>query len=167
MQTTDNQKELFIVVDESDKILDYKTRYECHHNKNLIHRSSGVFLFNSKGEIALQKRSMTKDTYPGFYTLTASGHAAKGESYLQSILREMNEEIGVENIQLEYVSKQLIENPTEREIGALFKGVYSGEFKPDSNEVEGVYYFNKSQILKIQEKITHWCLVSLKVIGWL
>lgn len=167
MKTTDNQKELFIVVDEKDKILGYKTRYECHHNKNLIYRTIGVFLFNSKGEIALQKRSMTKDTLPGFYTFTASGHVAKGESYLKTALREMEEEIGVTGLQLEYVSTQLIEDKTEREMDTHYKGIYNGKFKINKDEVEEVYYFNKSQIAKIIDHTTLCCLVGLKTLGWL
>ncbi|MEK7078845.1 MAG: NUDIX domain-containing protein [Patescibacteria group bacterium] len=165
MQTTDNQKELFIVVDEKDKIVGYKTRYECHHDKNLIHRSIGVFLFNSKGEIAFQKRSLTKDTSPGFYTMSTSGHVAKGESYLQAALREMEEEIGVTGVQLEHVSTQLMEDPREREMGCLFNGVYNGEFKINKDEVEDVYYFSKSQIAKIIHKVTPCCLASLKILG--
>lgn len=165
MQTTDNQKELFIVVDEKDKIVGYKTRYECHHDRSLIHRSIGVFLFNSKGEVAFQKRSMTKDTSPGFYTMTASGHVAKGETYLQAALREMEEEIGVSSMQLEHVSTQLIEDQREREIVCLFKGEYNGKFKINKDEVEGVYYFNKSQIAGITHKVTPCCLVSLKTLG--
>lgn len=167
MQTTDNQKELFIVVDEKDKILGYKTRYECHHDRSLIHRSIGVFLFNSKGEVALQKRSLTKDTSPGFYTMSTSGHVAKGESYLQAALREMEEEIGVIGLQLEHVSTQLMEDQREREMGCLFKGVYDGEFKINKDEVEGVYYFSKSQIAKITHSITHCCLISLRILGLL
>lgn len=167
MQTTDNQKELFIVVDEKDKIVGYKTRYECHHDKNLIHRGVGVVLFNSKGEIAFQKRSQTKDHYAGLYTLTASGHVSKGESYLQAVIRELKEEVGVKNIKLEFISKRLIEFEKEREMDTLFKGIYNGEFTIDSNEVEGVYYFNKSQIFTIKNQMTSYCLSSLEVLGWI
>lgn len=165
MQTTDNQKELFIVVDEKDKIVGYKTRYECHHDRSLIHRSIGVFLFNSKGEIAFQKRSMTKDTWPGLYTMTTSGHVAKGETYLQAAEREMEEEIGITGLQLEHVSTQLMEDPREREMGCLFKGVYDGKFNINRDEVEGIYYFGKSKLAEIIHEVTPCCLKSLKILG--
>jgi len=153
------------VVDEKDIIIGHRTRYECHHNKSLIHRSIGVFLFNSKGEVAFQKRSMTKDTWPGFYTLTASGHVAKGESYFQAAQREMEEEVGVTGLLFEHVSTQLMEDQREREMGCLFKGVYDGTFLINTEEVEGVYYFSKSQIRDIVDKITPHCLISLRILG--
>ncbi|PIY69522.1 NUDIX hydrolase [Candidatus Roizmanbacteria bacterium CG_4_10_14_0_8_um_filter_39_9] len=167
MQTTDDQKELFIVVDEQDNIKEFRTRGECHQNRNLIHRAVDVVLFNTKGEIAFQKRSMTKDTSPGFYSISASGHVSKGESYLQAAVREMEEEIGVRSIKLEYVATQLAESPKEKEMFMLFKGTYDGNFKINKDEVEGVYYFNKSQMAKIKKCITPCSLASLKILGWL
>ncbi|MBI4973345.1 NUDIX domain-containing protein [Candidatus Roizmanbacteria bacterium] len=167
MQTTDNQKELFIVVDEKDNILGYKTRYECHHDKNLIHRGVGVALFNLIGEIAFQKRSKTKDHYPGLYTLTSSGHVSKGESYHRAATRELKEEVGVENIKLEFVSKRLIVFEKEKGMDTFYKGTYNGEFVIDRKEVDGIYYFSKSQILTIKHQMTSYCLSSLEVLGWI
>ena len=74
MKYTDNQNELFDIVDEDDQVIGQATRGEVHRNKNLIHRSIGVCVFNSKGEIYLQKRSSTKDTDPGKWTISCSGH---------------------------------------------------------------------------------------------
>ena len=167
MQTTDDQTELFIVVDEHDNIKEYRTRSECHQDRNLIHRAVDVVLFNVKGEIAFQKRSMTKDTSPGFYSISASGHVSKGESYLQAAAREMKEEIGIKDIKLEYVATQLAESSNEKEMFTLFKGQYDGNFNINKDEVEGVYYFNKSEIAKIKKHITPCSLASLKILGWL
>ena len=80
----DDQKELFVVVDKNDRILGHRTRYDCHHDKSLIHRGIEIVIFNSKGEILLQKRSKKKDLYPGLYTVSTGGHVTKGESYRQS-----------------------------------------------------------------------------------
>lgn len=65
--TTDNQEEMFVVVDRDDTVVGYKTRYECHHDRSLIHRTVGALIFNDKGQILLQKRSMTKDMEPGLW----------------------------------------------------------------------------------------------------
>jgi len=95
METTDNQDELFVVVDKNDKVVGYRTRKECHQNKTLIHRSVGMVISNAKGEILLQKRSLTKDLYPGFYSSSCSGHLKKGEDYQKAAEREIKEELGV------------------------------------------------------------------------
>lgn len=55
----DDQKELFVVVDTDDHILEYRTRYDCHHDKTLIHRTAGVLIFDGD-RFLLQKRSDKK-----------------------------------------------------------------------------------------------------------
>ncbi len=74
MKTTDNQNEIFDVVDEDDNVIGRVKRGEANRNKNLIHRSIGVAVFNRKGEIYLQQRSSTKDTDPMCWTISCSGH---------------------------------------------------------------------------------------------
>lgn len=74
LNITDNLDELFDIVDEDDQVIGQATRGEVHRNKKLIHRSVGVCVFNSKGELFLQKRSQTKDTDPGKWTISCSGH---------------------------------------------------------------------------------------------
>ena len=72
--TSDNQEELFDVVDEKDEIIGLAKRGEVHLNPRLMHRSVGVVVFNKKGEIFLQKRSISKDVDPGKWTISCSGH---------------------------------------------------------------------------------------------
>lgn len=145
----DNQNELFVVVNEDDEIVGYRTRYECHHDKSLIHRATDVAIFNSKGEVLLQKRSQQKDLYPGFYTLSASGHVSKGEEYIDAAHRELAEELGISDIQLELVGKIMIETDDEREIVAVFKGVHEGPFTFPEDEVESVEFFPPDDVKKI------------------
>lgn len=57
-------KELVVVVDENDNILDYLPRKEAH-DKKLLHRTISVLVFNDAGRAMLQKRSMKKDSNPG------------------------------------------------------------------------------------------------------
>ena len=102
----DNQKELFIVVDKDDNVIEYRTRYDCHHDKSTFHRAIGVIIYNDENKIILQKRSMLKDLNPGKYTLSVSGHVTKGESYKEAAIREMQEEIGIQT-SIKYVTKFL------------------------------------------------------------
>ncbi len=163
-QTTDNQNEFFIVVDAQDRIITHKTRGECHANRNLIHRAINVALFNSKGRIALQKRSATKDLYPSFYALSATGHVGKGESYEQAAYREMEEELGVKGVSLSFVAKQIVETEAEREMVTLFKGFYDGQFDFFEEEVASMHWFGKEEIRKIQKTLTPCSLNSLKLL---
>ena len=57
-------QELLDVVDAEDRVIGVKTRGEIHA-QGLMHRAVHILVFNSKGELFLQKRSMSKDENPG------------------------------------------------------------------------------------------------------
>ena len=95
MEITDNLKELFDIVDENDKVVGRATRGQVHGNPKLIHRSVGVAVFNSKGELFLQKRTATKDTDPLLWTISCSGHVGRGDAYEKTAVRELEEELGI------------------------------------------------------------------------
>jgi isopentenyl-diphosphate delta-isomerase len=71
-------KENCILVDENDNILGSGSKLDCHRRENLdrgmLHRAFSVFLFNEKGELLLQQRSMQKITFPGLFTNTCCSH---------------------------------------------------------------------------------------------
>jgi mevalonate kinase len=135
IETTDDQQELFIVVDKDDNVLGYKTRYECHHDKTLIHRTVGTAVFNSKGEILLLKRSKTKDLGAGLWDVSIGGHVNKNESYEDAAKREMMEEVGIDS-PLVFHSKKIFSNTEETEMQALFTTTYDGPFKMNQEEIE-------------------------------
>src|SRR2546426_11178507 len=87
-------EEIFDVVNEQDEVIGRQTRSEVHR-LGLQHRAVHVLVFNSRGEVFLQKRSMTKDRQPGLWDSSASGHLECGEVYDACALREMREEIGL------------------------------------------------------------------------
>jgi len=145
VETTDDQKELFIVVDKNDEIVGYKTRYECHHDKTLIHRTVGALIFNDKGELLLQKRSMTKDMEAGLWGISAAGHVTKGQTDEAAVHRELQEEVGVD-MPLTFVKKFITSNEFETERAALFRGLCNGPFTPDAQEVADLTFFAPREI---------------------
>jgi len=116
----DDQVELFYLVDESDKVLGSISRKKAHQDKTKIHRGVDIIITNQKNQLLLQKRSQHKDTNPGYWTVSASGHVSYGESYKQAALRETKEELGI-TPQLIYFSKALIHMPIETEYFAIYK----------------------------------------------
>ncbi len=145
METTDNQDEMFIVVDRDDNILGYKTRYECHHDRSLLHRTVGVLIFNKHGHILLQKRSMTKDMEAGLWGISAAGHVARGQTDEEAVHRELREELGID-VPLIAFKKFIIENAQESERAALYKGESDGPFTPDPQEVAEIRFFDPREI---------------------
>lgn len=159
----DVQSEQFIVVNELDEIIGYKSRYECHHDTSLIHRAIDVALFNKKGQLVLQKRSKQKDLYPGYYALSSTGHVSKGETYEQAALRELQEEMGVTGIILTKITSFIVRSNEETEMTVLFRGVYDGSYTFPSDEVESIHYFSPKDVQKL-EYITPSSKKSLQIL---
>lgn len=87
--------ELLDVVDENDNVIAVTTRGEIHA-RGLMHRAVHILVFNSKGELFLQKRSLSKDEQPGKWDSSAAGHVDSGEAYLDCAQREIAEELGID-----------------------------------------------------------------------
>lgn len=162
IETTDDQDEMFVVVDREDNILGYKTRYECHHNPSLIHRTVGALIYDAKGRVLLQKRSMTKDMDPGLWDISTAGHVTKGQSYEDAAHRELQEELGVD-LELTPVVKFLYETKMETEMATLYKAVSEGPFKFDKQETSEVKFFDRQDIRPLQ--LSEAAVITLRKAG--
>jgi isopentenyl-diphosphate delta-isomerase type 1 len=128
-------RELFDVVDEQDRVNGQAARAEVHA-RGLRHRAVHIFLFNTAGKLFIQKRSTSKDTYPGCYDSSASGHLESGEDYDACALRELREELGIELPALSLRKHFKIE--ACEETGWEFLWIYAvrGDFKINLNPTE-------------------------------
>jgi isopentenyldiphosphate isomerase len=87
-------EEIFDVVNERDEVVGQLPRRIVHADGHK-HRAVHVLVFNARGQVFLQKRSMTKDTFPGAWDSSSSGHVDRGEDYDACAVREVREEIGL------------------------------------------------------------------------
>ena len=144
--------EYFDVVDIFDRVVGLAPRHYIHANK-LFHRSVHVFVFNSKGKLFIQKRSMNKDSAPGKWVSSCSGHVDSGEYYFDAAVRELGEEIGL--YRTNGLSLALIEQArpeTGYEHVHLFTCAHDGELKLDLSEVcDGMWIDPEKLDLWIEE----------------
>jgi isopentenyl-diphosphate delta-isomerase type 1 len=112
-------EEILEIVDNDNRVIGTAGRSEIH-KQHLKHRSVHVFLFNSAGELFLQKRVQTKDEFPGYYDSSAAGHVNPGESYHEAAERELKEELGIEA-----PLKKVTELPASQDTGWEFVSFYS------------------------------------------
>ena len=128
--------EIFDVVDEHDEVIGQRLRREVHQ-LGLRHRAVHLLVYNSRGELFLQKRSLSKDCFPGTWDSSASGHLCPGESYDACAIREANEELGLE---LDRVPERLFKLAACPETGQEFVWVYrwkaEGPFRLHPEEIE-------------------------------
>jgi isopentenyldiphosphate isomerase len=117
-------EELFPIVDESGKTIGEAPRTVCHDGKSkLLHPVVHLHLFNSEGELFLQKRSLTKDIQPGKWDTSVGGHVSSGESIEAALFRETKEELGLNNFIPVFLGKYIWESSRERELVNSFSTV--------------------------------------------
>eukprot|EP00826_Nyctotherus_ovalis_P028270 TRINITY_DN2234_c0_g2_i5.p2 TRINITY_DN2234_c0_g2~~TRINITY_DN2234_c0_g2_i5.p2 ORF type:complete len:161 (-),score=55.93 TRINITY_DN2234_c0_g2_i5:19-501(-) len=100
---TDVNDELVQIVDEENKAVKGAPRWVMR-KQNLPHRSSYVFIYNSKKQLYVQMRTLTKDYLPGYYTLCTGGVVQVDEPDLVNAKREVAEEMGIENSVLNFIA---------------------------------------------------------------
>jgi len=134
--TTDVSQELLDVVDADDRVVAVKTRGEIHA-QGLMHRAVHILVFNSKGELFLQKRSMNKDENPGQWDSSAAGHVDSGESYIACAMREIEEELGfILDSELEFLFHKYPSRDNGMEHSPVYRCVYDGELHLQAAEID-------------------------------
>jgi len=141
-------EEIFDVVNDRDEVIGQAPRSEVHR-RQLNHRAVHVLVFNARGELFLQKRSMRKDCFPGAWDSSASGHLDHGELYDACAVREVREELGV---QLPATPDRLFRIEACVETGQEFVWVYQcrheGPFNLHPEEIECGGWFAPAEITR-------------------
>jgi isopentenyl-diphosphate Delta-isomerase len=141
-------EEIFDVVNERDEVIGQNSRSEVHR-LGLMHRAIHVLVFNSRGEVFLQKRSMKKDTHPGVWDSSASGHLDCGEDYENCAIREVREEIG---LQLDECPRRLCKiaacAETDKEHVWVYVCTSEGPFTLHPEEIERGEWFQPENVTK-------------------
>jgi len=138
--------EIFDVVDLDDQVIGTATRAEVHAQR-LTHRAVHVFIFNKRGDLLLQKRSLLKDMCPGLWDSSVSGHLDSGESYETAVVRELTEEMGIASETApEEIAKITPGVNTGWEHVKLYQLRYDGTLRYPSAEVDAVMWFPLAEI---------------------
>ncbi len=128
------------MVDEDNQVVDKRPRDEVHQEE-LPHRSVMFFVRAPNGKILVTKRSEDKEFFPGHWSIVLGGHVEAGDSYEQSLRKEMREEIGMVG-EYEKVGSFVKDIAEEKEYVQLYETVVDPreiELLPDEFE-EGKFW---------------------------
>ena len=138
-------EELVEIVDRDNSPIGAVTR-RIMRQQNLIHRASYILVFNRQGQLFIQKRTATKDIYPGYWDLAAGGVVQAGETYLESAARELREELGVAGVKLKHLFDQYFEDENTKVWGRIFSCVNNGPFTLQTEEIDYGRFIPLSEI---------------------
>lgn len=139
-------EELLDVVDENDQIIAVNTRGQIHA-QGLMHRAVHILVFNSKGDVFIQKRSMSKDENPGLWDSSAAGHVDSGEAYLECALREIEEELGINaNTALEFLFKLPASAASGYEHSVIYRYDFDGPLVLQAEEIDEGSWIDPEQL---------------------
>ena len=146
MNNMDNQQEIFPLVDKYGNVIGSATRGECHSGSMLLHPVVHLHVFNSKGEIYLQRRPDWKDIQPGKWDTAVGGHVDYGETPDQALKREVSEELGITDFKPVFIDRYVFESKRERELVYVNRTTYDGEICPSDKELDGGRFWSMQEL---------------------
>jgi isopentenyl-diphosphate delta-isomerase len=145
------KEEHVILVNENDERIGLSEKLKAHE-LGVLHRAVSVFVFNTKGELLIQKRASTKYHGAGLWTNTCCTHPRIGETNEECAHRRLQEEMGFStNLEerFSFIYKAEVENGlVENELDHVFFGVFDGDFKPNKEEVEDCTFVSLGNVSK-------------------
>jgi isopentenyl-diphosphate delta-isomerase len=136
----DPDDDQLILVDENDNVVGHAPKLAAHQNGGALHRAFSIFVFNSAGDLLLQRRAAGKYHFGGLWTNTCCSHPRRGDTTLDAAHRRLQHELGFdtdlsEKFSFVYRAADPASGLTEHEFDHVFVGRYDGEAAPNPDEV--------------------------------
>ncbi|HPF90929.1 MAG: isopentenyl-diphosphate Delta-isomerase [Flavobacteriales bacterium] len=155
--------EQVVLVDEAGREIGHMEKLAAHRS-GLLHRAFSVFIFNTKGELLLQRRADGKYHSPGLWTNTCCGHPRPGERTVQAAGRRLMEEMGISCALLEVFDFRydaaLEGGMHENELDHVIVGISDRQPVPDPQEASEVRYIDRlsleEELAEHPERFTVW-----------
>lgn len=159
--------EYVVLVDELDNKVGLMEKMEAHINPTL-HRAFSIFIFNSKNEMLLQQRALSKYHTPGLWTNTCCSHPRDGESLHDATKRRLQEEMGMQCELKEAFSfiykADVMQGLVEHEFDHVFIGTSDDLPIINKDEVESFRYDTieniKADIERNPQNYTAWFKIA-------
>jgi len=139
-------------VDEEGNVVGSATRGECHNGSRWLHPVVHLHVFNSNGDIYLQKRPEWKDIQPGKWDTAVGGHVDYGETPEEALQREVREELGITEFTPKLIDKYVFDSHRERELVYVNSSTYDGEIHPSADELDGGRFWTMEEIREAMGK---------------
>jgi isopentenyl-diphosphate Delta-isomerase len=103
-------------------------------------------IFNTRGELLVQKLAATRFRHPGYWGSSVAAYLFAGESYLAAAERRLTQELGVRGLKLDFVGKISMNDDGCQKFVGIFSAVHDGPFSSDKEEIEKLEFLSLQQI---------------------
>lgn len=137
------------LVNEKDEVIGKEDRDIIYKKNYRNFRVINIMIFTSDNKIIVPKRSSNRRVFPNCYDCSVGGHVSSGETYEEAAYRELKEELGIENVELQEIGYF---NPNELNTSSfskMYKLVYDKELDYDKEGIQAIYYMTKEEISKM------------------
>lgn len=141
-----DKTEYFPLVTDDGQVIGKASRTECHSGSFLLHPVVHLHVFNSAGELYLQKRAMNKDIQPGKWDTSVGGHVDYGEEITHALRREVAEELGITAFEPVFILRYKFVSDKEAELVHSHYTIYDGDIQPDPVEISEGKFWKISEI---------------------
>ncbi|HEA4776057.1 TPA: NUDIX hydrolase YfcD [Escherichia coli] len=148
------------IVNEENEVIAQASR-EQMRAQCLRHRATYIVVHDGMGKILVQRRTETKDFFPGMLDATAGGVVQADEQLLESARREAEEELGIAGVPFAEHGQFYFEDKNCRVWGALFSCVSHGPFALQEDEVSEVCWLTPEEITARCDEFTPDSLKAL------
>ena len=94
-EVVSSDEESLILVDDHDREIGHLSKGACHDGDGVLHRAFSLFIFNSAGELLLQRRSAEKRLWPLFWSNSCCSHPRRSETMAVATKRRLAQELGM------------------------------------------------------------------------
>jgi isopentenyl-diphosphate delta-isomerase len=165
--------ERVILVDEHDRELGAAEKMAAHVAGRL-HRAFSIFVFNSAGQLLLQRRARAKYHSGSLWSNTCCGHPRPGESTPAAARRRLREEMNFDcelRAAFEFLYRAEFANELiEHEYDHVFVGEFDGAFVAEESEVEDWKWTTLDELRRDvrarPDDYTYWLKAVLETDGW-
>ena len=132
--------ERVILVDTAGREIGTSGKLAAHANGGVLHLGFSIMVFNSQGDMLLQRRAAGKYHFAGYWSNSCCGHPRPGEATDVAARRRLCEELGFDIPlrmveQLSYHAHDKVSGLTEKEWLSIYTGVFDDRPHPAAEEV--------------------------------
>ena len=163
--------ESVVLLDEAGYASGTADKVAVHHDRTPLHLAFSCYLFNQAGQFLLTRRAESKRTFPGVWTNTCCGHPLPGEPMSGSVLRRLQDELGIGAAKLALVlprfryQARMANGVLENEVCPVYAAYSDVPADPEPAEVAEARWVNWGEFCEAvrtgQQPVSPWCAMQL------